>query len=143
MVCYDHIERISNSLLFDKDGLQCYVVHSNGRNFSIYPDRGFDITPLELAGMIYSHEEYANGPIRLLACYAGIYEDGAAQEVANYLRVPVIAAVQSVYIDFEQSEFLVLPAGFTAEDVNNLKQEKNYIISEQYQSEQWLTFYPQ
>lgn len=140
-VCYDHIEKINDDLLYDNAGNQCYTVHSNGWMFSETGDTGtFTITPLDLAGMIQSHDEYSGGPIRLLSCYAGTYENGAAFEVSYYLGQPVIAAVDSVYVDNVEKCFLSLPPGLTDDDIRNMKADRDIKLTERYQDAQWVVF---
>lgn len=141
VVCYDHIERVNDFLLFDDDGNQCYIIHSNGYDFSETGRVGtFTITPLDLAGMIQEHSEYEGGPIRLLSCYAGSYEQGAAQQLASYLQVPVVATMQAVYVDQFNEEFLSLAAGYKQEQIDQMKRDGHILVSDEYQAGQWLTF---
>lgn len=50
----------------------------------------------ELAYRILDSGKYTGGPIRLLACNAGQLENGAAQQLADLLRVPVLAPTKTL-----------------------------------------------
>lgn len=142
-VCIDHIEKRSEHLLFDDDGNQCYLVYSNGYDFSVTgePDT-FVITPCQLAKMIQDHDGYRQSPVRLLSSCAGSYEKGAACELAFYLRQPVIAPVQSVYIDAENEKLLSSPVGHTDDDIEIMMNKRHAMTSEKYQANEWQTFKP-
>lgn len=131
----DHIEKHNGHLLFDDDGNQCYLVHSDGLNFSVTgePDT-FVITPCQLAKTIQNHDEYWQSPVRLLSSCAGSYEEGAACELAFYLHQPVIAPVQSVYIDAENEKLLSLPAGYADDDIEIMMNKRHTMMGEKYQA---------
>ena len=56
-----------------------------------------DISVKELAYRIMDSGKYTGGPIRLRACSAGAVEDGAAQQLADLLHVPVLAPMDTLF----------------------------------------------
>ena len=58
-----------------------------------------DVSPAELARLIQDSGKFSGGPIRLIACSSGMEEDGAAQQLANILGVPVWAPLGIVFHD--------------------------------------------
>jgi hypothetical protein len=49
------------------------------------------ITPEQMAAFIRSWPAFGHRPIRLLTCWAGARPDGFAQQLANLLRLPILA----------------------------------------------------
>jgi len=56
-----------------------------------------EITVKELAYRIIDSGKYTGGPIRLLACNSGVLEEGIAQQLADLLKVPVLAPTNTVF----------------------------------------------
>ena len=56
-----------------------------------------DLSPKELAYRIMDSGKYTGGPIRLLACSSGAVENGAAQQLADLLHVPVLAPMDTLF----------------------------------------------
>jgi hypothetical protein len=71
------------------------VVHANQNGFGL--SDGTRLSPSQMADAIHSAPDYPGGPVRLVACRAGALDDGAAQQVANSLNQPVIAATETVW----------------------------------------------
>ena len=45
--------------------------------------------------------KYNGGPIRLLACSSGAVENGAAQQLADLLKVPVLAPTDTLFTSMD------------------------------------------
>jgi hypothetical protein len=73
------------------------VVHGNPWTFGTLS--GPDVSGGELGDLIRSLPGYDGSPIRLLACQAGMLDDGAAQHVADRLGVRVLAPTHTVHLE--------------------------------------------
>ena len=69
------------------------IIHGTPETF-VSQDQTFD--PQQMANIIRSAPDYDGGPVRLVSCKSGALDDGAAQQVANSLNQPVIAASDTV-----------------------------------------------
>lgn len=76
------------------EGYEDVAIHSDGISFS-YRDaddkKETDVSVAEFAEFIRENPNWEKGPIRLLACSAGRYPEGAAQQLADILGVDVLA----------------------------------------------------
>lgn len=85
-----------------KPGYQDYAIHSDGYVFTpLQGKSGRTVTVEELAVWIRSDKEFDGGPVRLLSCWAGRYDDGAAQQLADLLGTEVLAPEGELYVDFD------------------------------------------
>lgn len=93
---YRNLERVD--LL---PGYQDIACHADAYGFDAHdPETGElyqEISPKELAYRIMDSGKYNGGPIRLLACSAGALPDGAAQQLADLLKVPVLAPTNTLF----------------------------------------------
>jgi hypothetical protein len=80
-------------------GYHDVIIHGDLHGFSTRSDgTGIDMTPHELANYIRGQENYVPGtPIRLLSCETGAHGATAAQNLANILRVPVLAPTDTLW----------------------------------------------
>ena len=62
----------------------------------------------DVAAALLEDPSYTGGPIRIVACDAGRYPDGFAQQLADEMGVDVLAPNQRVYVDFDGSYRLAL-----------------------------------
>lgn len=117
------------------DGYRDYGMHCDGRVFS-YTDADdgheTEVSPKELAEMIQSDPKYDGSAVRLLACSAGKYKDGAAQQLADELGVEVLAADQDVYFDFDGA-YRLARSGY---------ENTRIVRGEAESSGRWLVFKP-
>ena len=83
------------------DGYQDIACHADAHGFAAQDPETEelleDLSPRELAYRIMDSGKYNGGPIRLLACSSGAVENGAAQQLANLLHVPVLAPMDTLY----------------------------------------------
>lgn len=82
------------------EGYMDFGLHCDGYIFTRLQGSKDEFTPEEIADWILSDPRYDGGPVRLLACMAGKYPDGAAQRVANRLGKPVLAPTEELYINY-------------------------------------------
>lgn len=78
----------------DQDGYAFAYTDASGEDIGKWTQ----VSVREFAAMILSNPDYRGGPIRLLACSTGKHPDGAAQQLANYLGVEVLAPNKDLYI---------------------------------------------
>jgi hypothetical protein len=71
------------------------ISHANEHVFGL--SDGTLMSPSEIASAIRHAPDYKGGPVRLLACKAGVLDDGAAQGVADEMGVQVMAATDTVW----------------------------------------------
>jgi hypothetical protein len=76
-------------------GVNDVIVHANPDQFFLSDNTS--LSPSQMADAIRSAPDYHGGPVRLVACKAGALDDGAAQQVADSLNQPVIAATDTVW----------------------------------------------
>lgn len=77
------------------DGYQDVVIHGNPYHFGLSDKSA--VYPADLADALASSGSLGSQPIRLVSCKAGQLDDGAAQELANAVGRPVMAATDTVY----------------------------------------------
>ena len=83
------------------DGYQDVACHADPYSFAaqdpVTEEVLLDLPARELAFRIIDSGKYTGGPIRLLACNSGAMEDGVAQQLADILKVPVLAPTNTVF----------------------------------------------
>jgi hypothetical protein len=77
------------------------MVGADGRNYSTNY-----LHPAQVIDVIRNNPSYDGGPVRLLSCHSGTVDPAAgvppaAQQIADTLRVPVMAPTNAVGIDGE------------------------------------------
>lgn len=121
-------------------GFEDVAIHSDGWSFSYTDANGddsrrsgeTDVSAKELADMLRENPNYNGGDIRLVACSAGRFEEGAAQQLADELGVNVLAPDKDVF---------VYPDGKVILAQNEI--ELDYIVEGKIpETGQWLTFEP-
>lgn len=81
------------------EGYADFGLHCDGYIFTRLQGSKDEFTPEDIADWILSDPRYDGGPVRLLACMAGKYPDGAARRVADRLGKPVLAPTEELYIN--------------------------------------------
>lgn len=76
-------------------GYQDVVIHGNPFHFGLSDKT--PVQPATLARSLQSSPDLSSLPIRLVSCKAGQIDDGAAQQLANEIGRPVLAATDTVY----------------------------------------------
>lgn len=131
-----------NDLLFKNaeqidplDGYEDIVCHANEKQFYLYSDEGSEyiMTPNEFADRIINSNNYNGGDIRLIACRSGADENGAAQMLADILKVDVIAPTETTWVN-EEGEIFITDKQILAEMWYNKENVK--------QTGEWKTFKP-
>ena len=77
------------------------VVHSDARNFWVKTGPGtldWAKVPAYRVADFMRQNGYRGGPVRLIACSAGMCSNGAAQKLANELNTAVKAATDKIHI---------------------------------------------
>lgn len=84
------------------------VIHATPDNFLIYTNDEEEISysSKELAGLINLSKGYNGGNIRLVACESGKKENGVAQQLANELKISVMAPTEKVWVDQDGEIFI-------------------------------------
>jgi hypothetical protein len=89
-------------------GYKDVVIHGNASSLGSHD--GPDLPIPLLADVIRSQPDYSGGPVRLLACSAGASGSGPAQELANALGEPVLAASDTIHL-VRRSSGVVMTVG--------------------------------
>lgn len=84
------------------------VIHATPDKFLIYTNDEEEVSysSKELAGMINLSKGYNGGNIRLVACESGKKENGVAQQLANELKISVMAPTEKVWVDQDGEIFI-------------------------------------
>ena len=113
------------------DGYQDIACHADAHGFAAQdPETGElleDLSPKELAYRIMDSGKYNGGPIRLLACSSGAVENGAAQQLADLLKVPVLAPMDTLFTSMD---------GYMAV-ASNLEEAKEIMAQMSSQKQKW------
>lgn len=72
------------------------IIHGTPETF-VLPHSDETFSPQQMANIIRVSPDYDGGPVRLVSCSSGALPEGAAQQVANSLNQPVIAASDTVW----------------------------------------------
>ena len=110
------------------DGYYDIICHSDGWQLFCFDLYGQEIK-LELdvvVDALYQHSNYSGENIRLVACYAGAFEYGVAQQLADLTQKEVLAPRMAVFL-FENGDVLVTPDQTSLEDpiyTNDFAQER-------------------
>jgi len=83
------------------------IVHGTSDGFKV---NGNKIAPKDFASMMYERGYKAGTPVRLVSCWTGLYEDGAAYELSQHLKAPILAPTNEVGIT-SQGSFLINGGG--------------------------------
>ena len=81
-------------------GYEDIISHGDGKYFYAYGNDGteYKYSPKEFVELIKNSQNYNGGAIRLLACDAGALVNGTAQQIANELKVNVLAPTKALWI---------------------------------------------
>ncbi|MBX6750749.1 MAG: hypothetical protein IRY85_13940 [Micromonosporaceae bacterium] len=77
-------------------GFTDVIIHGNPYSFG--SENGPDVTPADLADVVRATPQLVGRPLRLLSCSAGRLDDGAAQQLADEIGQPVMAATDIVHL---------------------------------------------
>ncbi|MBQ9022233.1 MAG: hypothetical protein IJ113_09555 [Eggerthellaceae bacterium] len=99
------------------DGFSDYALHSDGYSFDRFDEKASQpVDVFTLAQWIRSDPTYDGGNVRLLACRAGMYEDGAANTLAEVLGVTVRAPDGDLYVNYA-GEYNIARSDSEASDI--------------------------
>lgn len=95
-----------------EDGFDDFTIHCDGLNFYIDMvgnGKAKDFVKIsvdDLAKHIKDSKEFTGGPIRIISCQAGKYDDGPAKQLATKLGVAVKAPTEDIHVD-EKGEIFI------------------------------------
>ena len=107
-------------------------LHCDGYRFSRLEGLEANIVAEDVAEWIRVDPRYDCGKIRLLACSAGKYDDGAAQEISDILGVEVLAPTEDLYINYA-GEYNVAKTKTLSDMI---------FVGEAIEVDGWRSFYP-
>ena len=124
-------------------GFDDFTIHCDGDDFYIdmvgngkqedFVKMGVD----ELAKHIMASKEFTGGPIRIISCQAGKFEDGPAKQLAKKLGVTVKAPTEDIHVD-ENGEIFISDNDILAELWYSDKENRRLYR----QTGSWKTFSP-
>jgi len=90
--------------------------------------------------MLDENPNHKGGDIRLIACSAGKYDDGAAQILANIRRRKVLASLQDVNVG-DKGELYVFDRVY--DEAGQLIPPESEVLSKENQAKMWRVFEPE
>lgn len=138
----NHMERLHKyaETVEPIDGFEDVVIHSDGLLFAwkdlnaeTWQEGEIEISAVAFARMLKDDPNYHGGNIRLIACGAGRYDNGAAQMLADLLDVDVFAPIEDALVD-KHGKIIVAD-----EELDDIPE---YKLDEEFQKSLWKVFHP-
>lgn len=128
------------------DDYEDVVAHCDGISFGFKNldagnrhEKERSVSVFELSEMLDDNPDYHGGAIRLIACSAGKYPDGAAQTLANLRGVDVLAPLQDVNVG---DDGIIWVFNREYDEEGNLVKPPPYVWTEEFQRSMWKVFHP-
>lgn len=123
-------------------GIHDIGCHCDGYTF--YKDRlgRYPYSIEEMVDIVYETGWNGEDLVRLFACYAGIYDDGAAQELASALNAPVKAPAGLLVVTEDGDAYVLdnVPASTRTLDLDDALAEAD--LDPNVQADLWRIFTP-